>query len=405
MMIPAHNRRVALRALAVATGGLLLARAAAPFVTAQDDNDDDSGRGRGRGRGGDNRGSDEIVIPSGSVPPGSVEIRIVSDDPGGFVPAEVTVDAGQAIAFVNLHHDPHTATGSGFDTGIIQSGAVATVVMETPGVFAYACQIHPEMTGQVNVRGADGTVPVATPAAAPAGAAEVRIANLAFAPAELSVSRGETVVWTNDDAVPHTVTALDGSFGSGIFDPGASFSWTFPDAGTFAYQCLLHPQMQATVIVGDGPAAVAASAATPAAAPDAVAVPAPSVWMLSLTPDNSTTLPGLAVVLTLHADGTAQATSVATGEAPSGSFTEGSGQGQWNAAQDRIGIVLLLLGTTPDGQFVGTSTTAIDAIVSSDGNVDGSFSIDLASPSGEPMTTGAGSVTGSRMVIEPVLTD
>ena len=56
------------------------------------------------------------------VPEGAVEIRIVSDDAGGFVPGELTVDLGQTVAFVNAHHDEHTATGSGFDTGVIASG-------------------------------------------------------------------------------------------------------------------------------------------------------------------------------------------------------------------------------------------------------------------------------------------
>ena len=66
----------------------------------------------------------------------SLEVRIVGDDAGDFVPGELTVDVGQSVTFVNVHSDEHTATGSGFDTGIIpDEGGTATVVLDTPGVF------------------------------------------------------------------------------------------------------------------------------------------------------------------------------------------------------------------------------------------------------------------------------
>ena len=276
-----RTRRAALQASVAAAGSLLIAAATRfaplPTVFAQDagdndhdDHDDDSGHGRGRGRGrghdgddGDQRQDDDRdqdAAVTGTIPPGAIEIRIVSDDAGGFVPGELTVDLGQTVAFVNTHSDEHTATGSGFDTGIIPEGGIATVVLTTPGTFRYACRIHPEMTGQIAVRDANGIVPPpATPVASPvAGAATVRIANLAFDPSTITIPAGSIVTWRNDDVTPHTVTALDGSFDSGIFDPGASFSWTFPEPGTFAYQCLLHPTMQGSVVV-EGSAAAAGS--------------------------------------------------------------------------------------------------------------------------------------------------
>jgi plastocyanin len=273
-----RNRRQAVQAVAAAAGGLLIARAgvggAVPVAIAQGDEDDDSGhgRGRGRGRGGDDPDSsgsgnrdNEVLVQTTGIPPGSIEVRIVSDDADGFIPGELTIDAGQSVTFVNAHSDEHTATGSGFDTGIIPSGAIATVVLDEPGRFAYACMIHPEMTGIIAVRGPDGVVPQqAQEAAVPSHAIPVRIANLAFDPSALTVQTGATVVWSNDDSVPHTVTSLDGLFDSAIFDPGATFSWTFDQPGAFAYQCQLHPSMQGSV-VAEG---VAVAAATPAAAAD-----------------------------------------------------------------------------------------------------------------------------------------
>jgi len=262
------SRRHALQVAGVLGGVLVVAGLQAPRgpVLAlnddkEDNGEDDSGRGRGRGRGGDDDdhhddGDDDgenVATIAAQVPAGAIEIRIVGDDAGDFVPGEVTVDVGQTIAFVNAHSDVHTATGSGFDTGIIPEGSVVTVVLEKPGTFAYACLVHPEMTGRVLVRNEDGVVPppaTPVPSASPvANAVEVSIANLAFDPATRSVAAGATVTWTNDDTVPHTVTADDGAFDSGIFDPGVSFSWTFDEPGAFAYHCQLHPTMEGTVEV------------------------------------------------------------------------------------------------------------------------------------------------------------
>lgn len=265
------SRRHALQMAGLVGGGVFVAlglqRPRTPVMAlndhGEDMDDDDSGRGRGRGRGrgGDNddhhddgdHGEETAAAIAAQVPDGAIEIRIVGDDAGDFVPGEVTVDAGQTIAFVNVHSDEHTATGSGFDTGIIPEGSMVTVVMEEPGTFAYACRIHPEMTGRVLVRNEDGIVPspaIPLPSASPvANAVEVKIANLAFEPATLSTEAGATVTWTNDDTVPHTVTSDDGAFDSGIFDPGASFSWTFAGPGTFAYNCQLHPTMEGAVEV------------------------------------------------------------------------------------------------------------------------------------------------------------
>ena len=73
---------------------------------------------------------------------------------------------------------------------------------------------------------------------------------IAFQPAEVTVSTGDTVTWTNNDSVGHDVTA--DSFSSG--DPGAieggdTFEHTFDEAGTFDYVCTVHPGMEGTVVV------------------------------------------------------------------------------------------------------------------------------------------------------------
>jgi plastocyanin len=276
-----------------------------------DDDDDNSGHGSGgddnSGHGADNSGhgnghdddddddGDETVAVTGEIPAGSIQITIVSDDAYGFSPSELTVDLGQTVTFVNAHHDPHTATGSGFDTGIMQPGQTATVVLDKPGRFAYACQFHPEMTGSIAVHDADGQIPEPKPSqssAAPADATAIQITNFTFDPPTISIATGTIVVWTNNDTVPHTVTALDGAFDSAIFDPEASFTWEFTNPGSYAYRCDLHPQMQATIEVTGEPVTASNPVASPVAAtPEATPITPTATLEPALTPVASTSEP------------------------------------------------------------------------------------------------------------------
>ena len=89
----------------------------------------------------------------------------------------------------------------------------------------------------------------ATTSAGGGGANAVSIANFAFSPASITVKVGDSVTWTNNDSTTHTVTADDNSFSSGDLAPGATFSFTFPKAGTYAYHCSIHPSMTGTVVV------------------------------------------------------------------------------------------------------------------------------------------------------------
>ena len=77
---------------------------------------------------------------------------------------------------------------------------------------------------------------------------EVKIENLKFAPASLTVQRGDTVTWRNNDVVPHTATAA-GKFDSGSIAPGKSVSKKMEQAGEFDYVCSFHPGMKARLIV------------------------------------------------------------------------------------------------------------------------------------------------------------
>jgi plastocyanin len=82
------------------------------------------------------------------------------------------------------------------------------------------------------------------------GAGEVTMEGIAFKPAEVTVSVGDTVTWTNDDSVGHDVTADDFESGEpGGLASGDTFEHTFDTAGTFDYVCTVHPGMEGTVKV------------------------------------------------------------------------------------------------------------------------------------------------------------
>jgi plastocyanin len=89
-----------------------------------------------------------------------------------------------------------------------------------------------------------------TSAAARTGATvKASMKSIAFQPGRIEIPMGTTVAWTNNDAVQHTVTAVDRSFDSGNMAPGASWPHTFTKPGTYQFFCVVHPFMKGTVIV------------------------------------------------------------------------------------------------------------------------------------------------------------
>jgi len=85
-------------------------------------------------------------------------------------------------------------------------------------------------------------------------AMNVNIKLFTFKPKALEVPVGTTVVWTNGDAVDHTVTngtpdKPGAAFDSGLFNLGKTFSFTFAQPGEYNYYCKKHDFMRGTVKV------------------------------------------------------------------------------------------------------------------------------------------------------------
>lgn len=83
-----------------------------------------------------------------------------------------------------------------------------------------------------------------------AAASQVTIATLKYSPDAVEIKTGDTVMWTNNDLTPHTVTSQTGAeLNSGSVEPGASWNHKFTQAGTFPYYCTFHTEMKGTITV------------------------------------------------------------------------------------------------------------------------------------------------------------
>jgi plastocyanin len=89
-----------------------------------------------------------------------------------------------------------------------------------------------------------------TTVSAEGGDERIEIADLSFNPESLTVAAGTTVTWVSADPnLPHTSNSDDEVWFSGTLNEGDEFSFTFDEAGTFAYFCEVHPTMRGTITV------------------------------------------------------------------------------------------------------------------------------------------------------------
>ncbi len=98
----------------------------------------------------------------------------------------------------------------------------------------------------------EATAPAAPTAESvePAKAIEVSIKNFKFSPSSVTVKKGTTVTWTQEDGTSHTVTVDRGDGpDSPVLKKGETYSYKFEKAGTYKYHCTPHPNMKGTVVV------------------------------------------------------------------------------------------------------------------------------------------------------------
>jgi plastocyanin len=83
----------------------------------------------------------------------------------------------------------------------------------------------------------------------------VEITNFKFIPERPALTPGDTITWVNKDIVPHTATAKDGSWDSGLIEVGKQWTVTITADMAVAYFCAYHPMMKAALVIGPKPAA------------------------------------------------------------------------------------------------------------------------------------------------------
>ena len=79
----------------------------------------------------------------------------------------------------------------------------------------------------------------------------VVIRGFKFDPETVTVNQGDTVVWKNEDIVPHTATedVAKPAFDSGTIQVGAMWRYVARNKGTYNYTCTFHPNMEGKLIV------------------------------------------------------------------------------------------------------------------------------------------------------------
>lgn len=131
------------------------------------------------------------------------------------------------------------------------------VFVPTPSPAMEAREVSPtsEITPTASAAAVTVTptvVPIVSPTEVSTSSArrlEVIISNSSFQPADITTGKGSIIVWKNNDAVSHTVTADDGSFNSGEIKAGGSFDQRFDYIKTYSYSCSFHPEMKGTIVI------------------------------------------------------------------------------------------------------------------------------------------------------------
>ena len=96
--------------------------------------------------------------------------------------------------------------------------------------------------------------PAATPSTSTPAAAgdtvQIGMKGLQFEPRDVTVKVGTTVIWTNNEDIPHNVVAEEGAeFQSDTFGKDGTYEFKAEKAGTVKYVCTIHPGMAGTLTV------------------------------------------------------------------------------------------------------------------------------------------------------------
>lgn len=79
---------------------------------------------------------------------------------------------------------------------------------------------------------------------------KILILNNNFSPSIKTIKKGDTVIWTNNDNLPHSITSDTGTeLGSGVLIKNESYSHKFQFDGTYNYHCNFNESIKGKIIV------------------------------------------------------------------------------------------------------------------------------------------------------------
>ena len=94
-----------------------------------------------------------VDIPTGTSVPGCEESNAC------YLPADITINAGDTVEWINVDTAAHTVTGGSpadgpsgiFDSSLVMADAVYAFTFNDSGNYDYFCMVHPWMVGSVSV--------------------------------------------------------------------------------------------------------------------------------------------------------------------------------------------------------------------------------------------------------------
>jgi len=175
-----------------------------------------------------------------------------------YDPDVAVVTQGHIVEWTNVDSVAHTVTssvdfGETFDSSLMGAGEVFTLDTSKleAGDYEYLCIVHPWMVATLIIEAAKEPTKIIIPE----GAAIPEEGQIYYDPEVIDVTVGTTLLWENVDNTMHTVTSgnpdsgADGVFDSDILSASDTYEFTFTEAGSYEYYCILHPWMVGTINV------------------------------------------------------------------------------------------------------------------------------------------------------------
>lgn len=128
---------------------------------------------------------------------------------------------------------------------------VAVIAVAVLGWFVFGNKTD-KASETINQQTNETTNEPTTSTETPVSENKITISGFAFNPSKITVKKGTTVTWTNQDSTQHNVEPDEPSDDfkrSELLAKDESYSFTFEKSGTYSYHCQPHPQMKGTVDV------------------------------------------------------------------------------------------------------------------------------------------------------------